>query len=180
MSKRCQMSDVRCQGRTCMLLCAVCCLLFTVSLLPPASAAPQATVTEVARELICDCPDCGKQSLDQCATCAVGQKYRAVIAEQLKQGHSKEQIITYFADTYGEHMLGNPRPRGFNRTAVLMPLLAVALGAIPLALVMRSRRQVPATEPASSSAQETAEPSAPVKSAPEDPRVTAALREFDF
>ena len=127
MMKRYQVPGVRCQGRLCIFLCAVYCVLSSVGFLLPASAAPQATVTEVARELICDCPDCGKQSLDQCATCGTGQKYRAVIAEQLKQGRSKEQVITYFADTYGEHMLGNPRPRGFNRTALLMPLLAVTL-----------------------------------------------------
>jgi cytochrome c-type biogenesis protein CcmH/NrfF len=157
-----------------------CCFFAIIYWLLPASAAPQATVTEVARELICDCPDCGKQSLDQCATCGTGQKYRAVIAEQLKQGRSKEQVMTYFADTYGEHMLGNPRPRGFNRTAVLMPLLAVALGAIPLALVMRSRRQGSSMQPPAPTLQQTAGSAMPAKSAPEDPRVAAALRDFDF
>jgi cytochrome c-type biogenesis protein CcmH/NrfF len=178
--KRCWVSDVRCQGRLHTFLFSVFCLLCVVFVLPPALAAPRTTVTDVARELICDCPDCGKQSLDQCATCAVGQKYRAEIARQLEQGRSKEQVITYFADTYGEHMLGNPRPRGFNRTALLMPLLVVAFGVVPLAFVLRSRRQGTTTEPAPATARQTADHAMPMQSTHEDPRVTAALREFDF
>ena len=158
-------------------------LLFTFALLslsaasaapqnPPQTspAAPTATVTEVARELICDCPDCGKQALDQCGKCEVGQKYRDAIAAELKQGKSKAQVISYMATTYGGHMLGNPSATGFNRSALLMPALAVLLGIVPLGLALARRKTVKRGTPKNDE---------PPLATPEDERVSAALRDLD-
>lgn len=138
------------------------------------SAPPKDTVTSVAKELICDCPDCGKQSLDQCAKCGIGQKYRKVIDSQLKEGKTRQEILTYFANTYGEHMLGNPRPQGFNRTAVLLPGLVALLGLIPLSLILSHRRKATAAAPNAGGQPRSNEP------AVEDPRVAAALKDYDF
>lgn len=155
-------------------------------------AAPP-TVSQVAKELVCDCPDCGRQALDQCPNCEKGREYRALIAERLKQGQSKEQIINYFADTYGEHMLGNPRPRGFGQAAFALPALAVVLGIVPLALALRSRRRAgrevrdgaarKTTSRKAESSKGRAAPSssaAPALTAADDARVAAALRDYDF
>ncbi len=159
--------------------------LFTFAFAPRAHAAP--SVSEVAKELVCDCPDCGRQALDQCPNCEKGREYRALIAERLKQGQSKTQIINYFADTYGEHMLGNPRPQGFGQMAFALPALAVLLGIVPLALTLRSRRKTgqaggnerPAG--ARSKAARKAGSSAPATlAAADDARVAAALRDYDF
>lgn len=137
----------------------------------PFAARATTSVTDVARELVCDCPDCGKQTLDQCPTCETGQKYRAVIAQQLQKGQDKFQVINYFADNYGEHMLGSPRAQGFGRLAMILPPLALALGLIPVALALRSRR---------SSHRSSSVPKAEVTPKTEDPRVAQALRDFDF
>lgn len=138
------------------------------------NAEPKDSVTTIAKQLICDCPDCGKQSLDQCAKCGVGQKYRKIIDTQLKEGKNREEILTYFADTYGEHMLGNPRPQGFNKTAMLLPAIAAFLGLIPLSIILSHRRKNRTAAPRVSGPAAGNEPVA------EDPRVAAALKDFDF
>ena len=139
------------------------------------SGAAQTQVYEVARELVCDCPDCGKQALDQCPNCEIGRKYRAVIAAQLKEGRSKAQIINYFGDTYGEHILGTPRQNGFGRAAFTLPALAVLVGLLPLSLVLRRRKS--ARIDTSFDATPKAASSTP---AADDPRVAQALRDYDF
>lgn len=150
---------------------AICCLFLSLWCAVPFAARATTSVTDVARELLCDCPDCGKQTLDQCPTCETGQKYRDVIAQQLQKGQDKFQVINYFAENYGEHMLGSPRSQGFGRMATLIPPIALILGLIPVALALRSRRSSRRSGSASD-----------VKAAPktEDPRVAQALRDFDF
>lgn len=143
---------------------------------PETTESAKPTVSEVSRELICDCPDCGKQALDQCAKCTKGQKYRAVVAEQLKEGKSKAQIINYFADTYGEHMLGNPRAQGFNRSALLLPALALVFGVVPLGWALARRRRNAGALPAMN----TTAKSSSDQTAADDPRVAAALRDMDY
>jgi cytochrome c-type biogenesis protein CcmH/NrfF len=144
-------------------------------------AAPQPTVAEIAHELVCDCPDCGKQSVDQCMThCEVGKKHAAEIAAQLKQGRSKEQILSWFANTYGEQLLGTPRSHGVGWLAIWLPFLALLIGLIPLFLVLRSRRRAKAemaTEVITSSALGD---TPVVRDTPDDPRLSEALRKFDF
>jgi len=160
-------------------------LLCALSLMPFGAApgntqtAQKPTVTEVARELVCDCPDCGKQALDQCGKCEIGEKHRATIAAQLQQGKSKAQVVAYFANTYGDRLLGNPRPQGFNRSALLLPALAIALGMVPLGLMLARKRKnaAPATLEQTDAPQAAPQNASP--DAPEDERVKAALRDLD-
>ncbi|HVF09507.1 MAG TPA: cytochrome c-type biogenesis protein CcmH [Abditibacteriaceae bacterium] len=152
-------------------------LLSCVLCARPALAQPQPTVAEIARELSCDCPDCGRQAVDQCMnTCATGKKYAAEIAAQLKQGKNKQQILNYFADTYGEHLLGNPRPRGVGRLAPIMPFLALLCGLIPVGFLLRRRSLAQARKrlPVTSADAKVA------GAAPDDPRLAEALRDFDY
>lgn len=145
--------------------------------------ASSASVYEVASELVCDCPDCGKKALDQCPTCETGEKYREVIASQLKQGRSKAQIVEYFANTYGEHLLGTPRQQGFGRAAFALPALAVLMGLLPLSLVLRRRKrdaQSTSFDAQSDATGDWVPEAAPAKPAVDDPRVAAALRDYDF
>jgi len=161
-------------------------LLLTIGL---AGAAPAGSridptspeVSNVARELVCDCPDCGKQALDQCVDCANARKYRAVIASMLQQGKSKDEILNYFAATYGQHMLGNPQSRGWGRIAALVPWLAALAGLAVLALVFRAWRS--SSDARTGALPLGAQPATPatVPMGPvEDARVAAALRDFDF
>ena len=173
------------QSRRAVSVLAFAFCLFTFAFAPRAHAAP--TVSDVAKELVCDCPDCGRQALDQCPNCEKGREYRALIGERLKQGQSKTQIINYFADTYGEHMLGNPRPQGFGQMAFALPAMAVLLGIVPLALTLRSRRktgQADATVGVAvtrvKSARKVGSSASAALASADDARVAAALRDYDF
>lgn len=133
------------------------------------TAAPRPALEEVASELICDYPQCSKESLSECTSCEYAVKYRGEIAAQLEQGQTKEQILNYFASTYGEHLLSNPR----NWAAAGIPYLTVLFGLVPLALVLRSRQSKPknhATPPVQST----------LAAPKEDPRVEEALRDYDY
>lgn len=141
-----------------------------VSLLQPAVAAP--TVTDVATQLICDCPDCGGKTLDQCPTCGTGKAYRDEIAALLAQGRTTPQILDTFADKYGEHMLASPRNKGIGRTAIAVPFVLLGLGLIPVIGALR-RRQVAPAQPAQRKNKSKGDDS-------EDPRLSAALQDFDF
>ncbi len=148
---------------------------------PSSETALQPSVMEVARQIVCQCPDCGKQTVDQCAPgCAEGQKHRATISEQLAKGKSAVQVVNYFGDTQGEHMLATPRATGFGLAAYVLPALFVMLTLVPLGLVLRSRRRKEniAVDGAAQASPESV-PSTQ-KAAADDPRVAAALRDYDF
>lgn len=130
---------------------------------------------DVAGDLICDNPACSKESLRECTTCEYAVKHRTEIGKQISEGRTREQIINWFGDTYGEHLLGNPRAK----MAAGVPLAAVLLGLIPLTLVLRSRNRGKRSAAQSEPAIRTPSPSNP-SSTPEDPRIAEALDNFDY
>ncbi len=133
------------------------------------------SLDEVASQLICDNPHCSKESLSECTTCEYAVRHRNEIAAMLKQGKSKEQILDFFAATYGEQLLGNPR----SPWAAAVPFGAVLLGLIPLGIAARSRRR-PKLKKAAKAAASTGRPVGDAAEESEDARVAAALRDFDF
>jgi cytochrome c-type biogenesis protein CcmH len=151
---------------------------------PPATDVSNPLVLEVSKELINPCEGCGRVALDQSPTCQTGKKYRTIVAEQLAKGKTKQQVIDYFAETYGEQMLGTPRPQGFNQAALIIPAVAVLLGALPLGLILTRRKKVASHPVAQTRASDAkaADGQAPTADAQpeEDPRIAAALRDADF
>jgi len=71
---------------------------------------------------------------------------RGIIQEKLAAGESREQIIQYFVDRYGEGVLVEPPKRGFSLLVWLGPLLALAAGGVIVAWTLRSRRRAAAGE----------------------------------
>lgn len=154
-------------------LCLLVCLCS--GLARTATAAPKPTLTEVSRELMCDCPDCGHQSIDQCpAGCAYGIKYRAELTSMIEQGKAKDEIINAFADKHGEHMLGNPRPRGIGLIAPIVPWVGTLIGLCFVMLMLRQMTKRKRLAPVLTTAGAANRP------VPEDPRLSAALHDFDY
>jgi cytochrome c-type biogenesis protein CcmH/NrfF len=155
---------------------------------PSSDTALRPTLLQVARQIVCQCPDCGKQTVDQCAPgCSEGQQHRAAIEKQINEGKTAAQIVDFFGDTQGEHMLATPRAKGFGAAAYLLPSLFVLLTLIPLALTLNSRRRPRDAQPvttggaAPASSGSTAPSDTPGGTAPsDDARVQAALRDYDF
>jgi len=82
-------------------------------------------VNDVARELWC--PLCSGVRLDACELKACDQM-KDMIAIQLAEGESLDEIQAYFIEQYGPQVLGEPPREGFNWLAWIMPFAVLALG----------------------------------------------------
>ena len=155
-----------CKYLQCVFVC-----LFCIFAAPTARAQDAALTQRLNHEIICPCPDCGKQAIDQCAPgCADGKKYRAEVVAQLEQGKDEAGVLKYFQKTYGAASLSSPPQEGFGITAKWLPLGALLLGALPLWILTRNKRR----------------PNAPRRkarhseNAPHDESLEDALRDFDY
>jgi cytochrome c-type biogenesis protein CcmH len=109
----------------------------------PRDSALEATTKALASEL--RCPVCQGLSI-QDSPSELALDMRDVIKEQLRAGRSPEEVRQYFLDKYGEWILLEPRPQGFNLVVYLLPVVALLGG---LAVVWRAVRRwtaVPATD----------------------------------
>jgi cytochrome c-type biogenesis protein CcmF len=104
---------------------------------------------ELHREIICMCGTCGRKLLSEC-TCQPAAEMRAVIAQLVADGKTKEEIIQYHIATYGsQEPLASPIDEGFNRLAWFFPYAVGGFGAIAGVFVVRKwSRRSPAEEPA--------------------------------
>lgn len=100
-------------------------------------------VNKVAKELYC--PVCENIPLDACPTEACRQ-WREQIREMLSEGKSEQEIIDYFAVTYGERAVGNPRDKV---KAYLVPIIAILAGAAVFVSVLRAWQKPKTVESAS-------------------------------
>ena len=93
----------------------------------------------IDRSLIC--PVCPGETIDQ-AQVELAAQMREIVRERLAAGWSREQILQFFVDRYGERVLAAPPKKGFNLVAWVVPI-AVGVGArvILLAFVVRAMRR---------------------------------------
>jgi cytochrome c-type biogenesis protein CcmH len=94
---------------------------------------------EIARDL--QCPVCGGQSVAD-SNAELARQMRAIIEQKVQAGESPEQIRAYFVERYGPGILSDPPKSGFTLTLWWVPLLAVAAGALILALFVRERTRI--------------------------------------
>ncbi len=90
----------------------------------PATPTPN-EVDAVAKELWC--PLCNGVRLDNCDLQACVQM-KQVIAQQLTEGKSPQEIRTYFVQQYGDVVTGVPASQGFNLVAWYLPVVAAVVG----------------------------------------------------
>ncbi len=113
---------------------AILTLLFLISL-PCISAAesPDDRVNEIAHLLMC--PVCQGQSVAD-SNSNLAQDMRQIIRKQLEEGKSKEEVIAYFVNRYGETILASPPPRGVNWLLWLLPGLAIICGGLVIGIYL--------------------------------------------
>ncbi|MDE3074778.1 MAG: cytochrome c-type biogenesis protein CcmH [Chloroflexota bacterium] len=97
------------------------------------------------------CPVCQNVTVAYSQSELAGQM-RQVIREKLQRGESRDQIIQYFVDRYGESILEQPPKHGLNLLVWLLPLVGLLTGLAVVGGVLRSRR-APAAQTASEPAQ---------------------------
>lgn len=104
----------------------------------PSVAAERASQTEIEGEVMC--PICG--TLLGLADSPQARREKAFIARMVAADRTREQIKAALVAEYGEEVLALPPRSGFDLSAYLVPIVALAIAAIALALaVLRWRRR---------------------------------------
>jgi cytochrome c-type biogenesis protein CcmH len=101
---------------------------------PPATNVDDARLYDVGSQL--RCVVCQNLSVADSPS-EMAQQMRAIVRERLAAGESPDQVVQYFVDKYGEWILLKPRRHGFNWLVWLAPGIAVALGLVLFAVVVR-------------------------------------------
>src|SRR3972149_12318111 len=89
---------------------------------------------DIYRSLMC--PLCQRQTIEQSQS-ELSAQMRAVVREKLEQGETKEEILQFFVERYGETVLAAPVKSGFNLIAWLAPITGIIVGGIALWLTIR-------------------------------------------
>ena len=101
---------------------------------PPRGGAELETLTEEVASLM-RCPVCqGLSVADSPTPLALAMKNE--VRELLAAGYSREQVMNYFEQSYGEFIRLAPHARGFNLTVWLAPLALLLVG---VALILHRR-----------------------------------------
>jgi cytochrome c-type biogenesis protein CcmH len=91
----------------------------------------------VAKEL--HAPGCTDSRTANYCQLSTSYDLRAEIWDLLETGMNKEQVIDKLVDKYGERILAAPNKQGFNLLAWILPGVAIAVGAVTVAYVLRLR-----------------------------------------
>jgi len=117
---------------------SLCLLLLSV----PGNAAPSAEqIKDVARDMVCLCGTCNRESLATCL-CGFATTEREAIGEMLHTGQTRQQIVTSYVERFGPMGLAKP-PAGYDVVWVV-PFLMLGVGILGVRQVLvywRSPRQ---------------------------------------
>jgi len=105
------------------------------------------SIDDEAREIsyLLMCPVCQGQSVAE-SNSDLAKDMRSIIRQKLEAGESKEEIINYFVDRYGESILGYPPVKGVNLLLWILPALAVVLGGIGIGLFLHRSKAITGQE----------------------------------
>jgi cytochrome c-type biogenesis protein CcmH len=120
-------------------------LLVLVALTAADPAAGAAEARRIAGEL--RCPVCQGLSVADSPT-ALAEQMRAVIRRKLDAGESRQEIVAYFVERYGEEVRLVPSRRGIGWALWLGPVVILGVAAAAGVLTLRRwRRGAGAPEP---------------------------------
>ena len=97
------------------------------------------------------CPVCPAETIDQ-AQVPIAKQMRLIVREQLANGATEAEILSFFADRYGQAIIGAPPKSGYNLIAWALPVVALAGALVASIFVLRSMTSKPvvsATSPES-------------------------------
>jgi cytochrome c-type biogenesis protein CcmH len=109
-------------------------LVFSFSI----AAGVAADLDEQARQIAAElrCPVCQNLSVADSPS-ELAQQMRALVAEQLKEGKTPEQVKAFFVSKYGEWVLLAPEPKGFSLLLWVFPYAAALTGIVLVILTAR-------------------------------------------
>ncbi len=108
-----------------------------ILILSVATALAQDGIEEAVKEISenLNCPLCRGLTLYDCPL-TICEQMRGVIRDKLVAGESREAIVQYFVEQYGEEVLNAPPKSGFNLAAWVLPIAALGAGGLFLAFVL--------------------------------------------
>ena len=116
---------------------------------PATPPAPQTTVNAIEAEVMC--PICG--TLLELAESPQARREKVFVTKLVAEGKSKAEVKDALVAQYGAAVLALPKASGFNLSAYLVPILAIAIAAVALVFsVLRWRRSGRANEPSAGDA----------------------------
>lgn len=71
----------------------------------------------------------------------IAVKMRTEIRSQMRQGRTDDEILSYFADRYGQRVLLNPAGAGISALVWIIPVVVVGVGAVGIAFNFGSSRR---------------------------------------
>jgi cytochrome c-type biogenesis protein CcmH/NrfF len=106
--------------------------------------APQTTVNAIEAEVMC--PICG--TLLELAESPQARREKVFVAKLVAEGKSKAEVKDALVAQYGPSVLALPEASGFDLSAYLVPILAIAIATVVLVFsVLRWRRSGRQSEP---------------------------------
>ncbi|TBH15349.1 cytochrome c-type biogenesis protein [Thermus thermamylovorans] len=105
---------------------------------PPPDLSPE--VFAIAREL--RCPVCQGESTAE-SNAGVAVEMRRIIAEMLAEGRTREEILAFFVERYGEWVLYEPPRRGITLWVWVLPFLGMGLLGLALLGYFRPKKALP-------------------------------------
>ena len=98
----------------------------------------------LGHHMMCVC-GCG-QILLECnhVGCQYSDRMRTELMAALDRGDNDDLVLQAFVQKYGTTVIAAPTTTGFNRVAWIMPFLALILGLVTTALIVRAWKDRPA------------------------------------
>jgi len=93
---------------------------------------------DIAKEL--RCAVCQNQPISE-SNAPLAQDMRQVIKEQIKAGKSRDEIVQYFVERYGNYVLMKPPVHGPGTMLWIFPLLIGAILAVSAFFYLKHRRR---------------------------------------
>jgi cytochrome c-type biogenesis protein CcmH len=130
-----------------LLFAAVCVLIPTLAHAEQVSEDPlERRMLEIAKDL--RCAVCQNQPISE-SNADLARDMREIIREQLKAGKSRNEIVQYFVDRYGDYVLLRPPVQGPGFMLWVLPLVVAGGLALAAFVYLRHRRreQLPSPPP---------------------------------
>ena len=124
-----------------LILCMVC-LPALAQAAADSSTVDVTALSALRRQLACYC-GCG-MTVQDCLGGMVCSESRALskeVAEFMKQGRNRNEILQAMAAKYGERILSAPTKQGFNLMAWVVPFATLTLGGVIVAVVVKRWRR---------------------------------------
>jgi len=96
-------------------------------------------VSEISNELLC--PVCRGQTVAE-SNSDLAKDFKNIIKTKLQEGHSKDEILNYFINSYGVSVLSSPPAKGFRLIIWLLPVAVLFFGLIMLIRFLILKRKI--------------------------------------